>query len=560
MHFRRILLSLLLLVAALNSPAWGAKRYALVVGVKTYRPGQPLPQLAYTENDAHELAKTLEAGGYDVTVMTQTQGRILGKEVFAPLSDYIRDQIAAILDNPFLKPDDLVLVALAGHGVKYDLIDADNPQQKTTRFYFCPADADILKVKSANDITDRNRLIDLGELYAALKTCRAGGKLLLVDACRNDPSKPGNSRLASSTLPALPPPPGGSAAFFSCSENQLAFEDRDLQHGVFFHHVIKGLQGDADTSSASRPADSQITIAELSEHVSASTYDFVRNKYNGARQAPELKGEFRLTIPLIELKTLARVTPVPMQPLPPDPPSVAPQAFTNSIGMKLVPIPSGSFTMGSKDGEDDEKPPHQVTISQAFFMQSTEVTQSQWKSVMGTEPWKGFNYVKEGSSYPATVVSWDDAVEFCQKLSQREGKTYRLPTEAEWEYACRAGTTSAYSFGDDASQLGDYAWYTENAWNIGEKYAHEVGRKRANSWGLHDLHGNVSEWCSDWHGQDYYASSPASDPQGPGSGSSRVLRGGSWLYDAIDARSSDRDDFTPDGRGGGRVGFRVVCE
>ena len=206
MH-RLLTLALIWLVLVGSLPAAG-KRYALVIGVKTYRPGQPLPELPYTENDADGLAAVLKAGGYDVTLMTQTRGRVEGKEVYAPLSDYIRDQLSAILDSPFLKDEDMVLIALAGHGVQYELLD--DAGTKTPKFYFCPADADVAKLKTANEITDRNRLIDLGELYTALNACKAGGKLLLVDACRNDPTKPGVARsLASATLPPLPPPPGG---------------------------------------------------------------------------------------------------------------------------------------------------------------------------------------------------------------------------------------------------------------------------------------------------------------------------------------------------------------
>ena len=145
---------------------------------------------------------------------------------------------------------------------------------------------------------------------------------------------------------------------------------------------------------------------------------------------------------------------------------------------------------------------------------------------MGTEPWWG----KEGPNYPATYVSWNDAVAYCKKLSEKEGKTYRLPTEAEWEYACRAGTKTAWSFGNDEKVLGDYAWYEENADDIGEEYAHQVGLKKPNAFGLYDTHGNVFEWCHDYYEEDYYQQSPTNDPQGPESGSFRVLRGGSWNF------------------------------
>ena len=135
---------------------------------------------------------------------------------------------------------------------------------------------------------------------------------------------------------------------------------------------------------------------------------------------------------------------------------------TKSLGMTFKEIPAGTFLMGSPETEPDrhlDEHQHKVTISKAFYMQTTEVTQGQWKAVMGTEPWKGKPTGKEGPNYAATFVSWNDAVAYCEKLSEKEGKTYRLPTEAEWEYACRAGTQTRWSFGNDEKVLGDYAWY-----------------------------------------------------------------------------------------------------
>ena len=233
------------------------------------------------------------------------------------------------------------------------------------------------------------------------------------------------------------------------------------------------------------------------------------------------------------------------------------------IEMTFKEIPAGTFTMGSPewkaDREDDETQ-HPVTISNPFYMQTTEVTQGQWKAVMGTEPWKGEKYVKEGANYAATYVSWDDAVAYCKKLSEKEGKTYRLPTEAEWEYACRAGTETRWSFGDDEKVLGDYAWYNENAYDIvSERYAHQVGLKKPNAFGLYDMHGNVYEWCHDYFEKDYYKQSPAQDPPGPASGSSRVLRGGSWVYGTRGNRSAFRNRDVAESRNSSN-GFRLVRE
>jgi formylglycine-generating enzyme required for sulfatase activity len=226
------------------------------------------------------------------------------------------------------------------------------------------------------------------------------------------------------------------------------------------------------------------------------------------------------------------------------------KVISNSIGMKLAWIPPGTFQMGSNDSDrDDEKPIHTVKITKGFYMGVYEVTQEQYQKVMGTNP----SYFK-GSNLPVEFVTWNDVVEFCKNLSQKEGKTYRLPTEAEWEYACRAGTTTKFSFGDDESQLGDYAWYDENS---GDK-THSVGEKKPNAWGLYDMHGNVWEWCQDWYGS--YRSGSITDPPGSQTGQGRVLRGGCWTpYLAGQYRVSFRYSGTGirDGRGHG-IGFRVV--
>jgi len=232
--------------------------------------------------------------------------------------------------------------------------------------------------------------------------------------------------------------------------------------------------------------------------------------------------------------------------------------IVNSIGMVLVPIPSGEFMMGSPESEEgrfDPETQHRVTLTKSFHLGRTEVSQGQWKAVMGTTPWQGKARVKEGDDYAATYVNWEDAVEFCRKLSEKEGVEYRLPTEAEWEYACRAGTTTAWSFGDDKSQLGEYAWIKENTYDAGEKYAQIVGQKKPNPWGLYDMHGNVFEWCQDRFGR--YPSGDVTDPVGPASGSFRVSRGGGWSSSARDCRSAYRGGITPSGRSS-LLGFRVL--
>ncbi len=222
---------------------------------------------------------------------------------------------------------------------------------------------------------------------------------------------------------------------------------------------------------------------------------------------------------------------------------------TNSIGMKLILIPPGEFMRGQSEYSQMVK----VRITKGFYMGAYEVTQAQWLKMMYRNPSR---YI--GDNLPVDSVSWEDATEFCRRLSQYEGKTYRLPTEAEWEYACRAGIATRFYFGDGGSQLSHYAWYHENSGNE----SHPVGKKKPNAFGLYDMLGNVWEWCSDWHTWDEgnYSQSPVDDPKGPSTGQYRVIRGGSWHDDAGCYQALARGGSDPDSRfhSNGIGGFRVV--
>jgi formylglycine-generating enzyme required for sulfatase activity len=261
-------------------------------------------------------------------------------------------------------------------------------------------------------------------------------------------------------------------------------------------------------------------------------------------------------------------------------------SIENSIGMTLKLIPAGEFLMGSpdddKDAEIDEKPLHRVRITRPFYLGVYEVTQAQYVAVMGNNP-SWFSAAGEGKDsvagqstdrHPVEQVSSLDAAKFCNKLGEMEGLAalyeidgekvrvpdwnragYRLPTEAEWEYACRANapTVTRYSFGDDAASLGEFAWYE---FNSGLK-THPVGEKRPNGLGLFDMHGNMLEWCWDWHDESYYKESLEDDPRGLDGGSFRVIRGGGWNYDPRGARSALRDWNVPGSRDY-LMGFRVA--
>jgi formylglycine-generating enzyme required for sulfatase activity len=216
-----------------------------------------------------------------------------------------------------------------------------------------------------------------------------------------------------------------------------------------------------------------------------------------------------------------------------------PKELTLDLGggakMELVLIPAGKFLMGSPPTEakrDNDETRHEVTISRPFYMGKYLVTQEQYEKVTGRNPSK-FKDAKN----PVDRVNWDDAQNFCKTLSASTGKIVRLPSEAQWEYACRAGSTTAYGFGDDAETLGDYAWCHVNS----KDTTHPVGQKKPNAWKLYDMHGSLWEWCNDLYDQTYYSESPKVDPPGPEKGNgSHVLRGGSWYVSAWDCRSAYR--------------------
>ena len=240
---------------------------------------------------------------------------------------------------------------------------------------------------------------------------------------------------------------------------------------------------------------------------------------------------------------------------------IEPKFIPTKSGIDMVLIPAGSFAMGGKRGPADEQPVHTVRID-AFLMDKHEMTQAVWELIGKAEALANPAHFK-GGDLPVEQVSWDRAALFCNARSRFEGfkpcynedtavcdfeaDGYRLPTEAEWEYACRAGTTTDYSFGGDVRKLGEAAWIADNA----GKKTHPVGQKKPNPWGLFDMHGNVAEWCNDVFDKDYYRSSPDQNPRGPKDGKEMVLRGGSWKSVADASRSAYRLGETP--------GFSDAC-
>ena len=481
------------------------RKYAILVGVSQYDKNQ-LRNLAFAENDVAEMAEILKQSGFRrVELLTQAEGAKESR--YLPLAKTVRETIRGMLEDR--NKDDLVLIAFAGHGVQF---------KGEKENYFCPMDAVL---------TDRTTLISLTDVYDQLKQSKAGSKLLLVDACRNDPLA-GNARAAadvqlqSLTRPQIPDPPGGVAAFFSCSEGQRAFEDDALKHGVFFHHVILGLKGEARLKK-----QDEVTWDSLVAYVKAEVPDTVKQLMgNTTRQIPENRGDLRGGVTLISFKSpqspTSPTTPSPSNP-PPTSGSGTPINFRwpftadqakmsqeswakalgknvvekNSLGMEFMLIPPGKFTMGSPPDEKDRgkhEDQVEVTLISPFWLGRTEVTQSQWLNVMGQEPWQTKQGVKEGPDYAASFINLRGAQEFIKRLSKLDGVTYRLPTDAEWEWSCRAGTSSRWSFGDNETDIGRYGWVASRN-SKDDTEVHEVGKKLANPFGLSDMHGNVWELC-----------------------------------------------------------------
>jgi formylglycine-generating enzyme required for sulfatase activity len=530
---RRLLPVLLsVMAAALLLPARGdapkGKMYALLVGINRYDHPK-LAKLKYAENDATDLAVVLQRAGYEVTLLTGSAKAAR----LRPTKANIEARLKEVLRRKELRGG-TVLLAFAGHGVQFAGKDDA---------FFCPQDA-----RPFADKTDT--LVSLTAVSAEMDRSFAGVKLMLVDACRNDPASG-----RSIDVDTAPRPPRGIAALFSCSSGERAFETEKLGkgHGVFFHFVLEGLKGKAKNSRGA------VTWHRLAEYVTEQVSEEVpRLIGGGARQTPHEVFEGKGRSPV-----LLAVTNEP------------PREITNSIGMKLVLIPTGKFMMGSPASEKDREPfdkgneeQHEVEITQPFYLGVTEVTQKQYRQVMGTGGGKASVAGMDTNNFPVERVSWEDAQAFLKKLSElpeekKKGRKYRLPTEAEWEYSCRSGAPSdhPFHFGPSLSSTqanfdGNYP-YGGAAKGPWLKRTCAVGSYPANRFGLRDMHGNVWEWCADWYDKDYYKSSPRKDPKGPATGTARVVRGGSWFVNGRYCRAAGRSRIEP-GRRYNDVGFRVA--
>lgn len=548
------LLILLALSSVVPAAEPGGRHWALLIGVNDYA---EIDDLQFCSRDMRSLRDQLIASGFPEEQVFLLHDTAVDARYHLPNRLNIERQLQLVLGRA--AKDDLVLVAFSGHGVHINGTS-----------YLCPSDARLDDPAST--------MISIEVVYRQLEQCPAAQRLFIVDACREDLRLRGEKSLkatadTSALAKSLERPPKGVLVLTSCAAGQLAREDETLKHSVFINYVCEGLSGKADENH-----DGQVSLMELSQYASLETKTHVARSRNEV-QTPVLRGDVQ------EVFELGRARPV------------IGGAFTNFLGMRLVPIPTGEFVMGDSESNSDlsrdfvmlpdkfdnsrEQPAHAVRITRPFYMAAYEVTKGQFAQFVAAEHYrtdaekdgkggwgwiaKRFNFEKkpefswrswgvdQSDDLPVVNVSWYDAQAFCVWLSEKESKVYRLPSEAEWEYACRAGTTTRFYNGNDPERLVEVAHL---AYLLRAKDRHAftcpVGRFQPNAFGLYDMHGNVWEWCSDWYAKDYW-------PTSPPIGISRVMRGGGWDLDPVFCRSAARHHNEPSACLTS-IGFRVVCE
>jgi formylglycine-generating enzyme required for sulfatase activity len=525
---RQISALLVGLVFATLSNVWAQDHYAVLIGVEKYDTST-FRNLEFAGDDAIALSTQFQQLGFKTTVMT-------GESDSAKLQPTTPDKILATITaiGRSCEEEDTFVIALSGHGVQFG--DEDYLPSGVRESYFCPSDADL---------NNKSSLLKISTVVEVMNATKANKKLLLIDACQEqvlstEGQKKGRKLIdLGSVHETRKTTPGGIAILFSCSNKQFSWEHRPLGHSVFSYHLIEYLKGAAESRYYD---EGKLDLSGLVSYVTKSTNDYIIEKnLTPDGQYPVLQGNtnnWRIGNKRVVRKKNKHI---------------------NSLEMEFVYIPQGSFLMGSavdnKRHKHDENQ-HKVTISRSFYLGAHEVTQLQYEKIMKTN----FSYRQDKSKktdtsrLPVERVSWDDAVAFCTRLSEHPdevnaNRRYRLPTEAEWEYACRAGTTTTFNWGDNENLRDEFAWTNSNA----RYHTHNVGLKKPNRWGLFDMHGNVFEWCADWYDVDY-GDKPLIDPKGPSIGTERVLRGGCWdVLETSAGRWKNETTYR-----NGFVGFRVV--
>jgi len=498
--------SVFLLIFLMVPNAYAGK-YALVIGNGSYR-HPSISALATPVNDANVMSETLKSLGFSVKKET---------DVSKP------DMKKAIRDfGTRLSPGETALFYFSGHGAQ---AEGSN--------YLIPIGADI---QSEDEISDQS--IPAEMVLEKMKTARSAVNIIILDACSNNPFK-GFKSLKEGLAPMSAVK--GSFIAYATAPGTVAWTGSGST-SIYTDYLVKTMKIPG------------LKIEDVFKRVREAVISETGDKQIPWEASSLTGGDF----------FFAGGNPPP----PPIPvPVTDSKRFTNSIGQEFVYIEPGTFMMGSPEnepGRDSDENQHRVTLTKGFYMQTTEVTQGQWKKIMGNNP---SDFKECGDNCPVEKVSWEYAQEFIKKLSRKEGKEYRLPTEAEWEYAARAGTQTVYHWGNqaDCSRM-----MFENDPGSSEIKCVDYVKGRgltpdstapvksypANPWGLYDMHGNVWEWCQYRYGA--YPADAVTDPAGPSSGSDRVNRGGGWDGGADYCRSDNRDGNDPGGRYYD-LGFRVLA-
>ncbi|MCE1225570.1 MAG: SUMF1/EgtB/PvdO family nonheme iron enzyme [Geobacteraceae bacterium] len=555
------------------------RRVALVVGDGTYKHPDSMPRLSNPTNDADDIAAALRQFGFDVVAKKN-----LGKEEMEnAIADFGRRSANS----------DAALFYYAGHGL-----------QVKGRNYLVPVDA---KIDTEAQVPYRS--VDVNQLLDEMENSRSRVNIVMLDACRNNQISGSFRSGATRGLAAPTSSPKGTVIVYATDPGNVA-ADGSGRNGLFTAGLLTAFKGDdlslfgvltkaseevelatgqKQTPYINGPAtvqknfsfvpvqSQQVAMAprpqqppakvEPPPQRSTSLDDMMADSLAAERTKTERTEKIKADVAKyrkiiasrLELKQAAWDALVSSYPEARGVPVGSVGRLLEALGMgnladsttgmKFVVVPEGCFQMGDSkgNGSSDEKPVHQVCLD-AFSIGKYEVTQGQWKKVMGGNP---SEFVSCGDNCPVEQVSWNDVQQFISRLNSQSSTNYRLPTEAEWEYACRAGGTEEYCGSNDINAV---AWCSDNSGS----QTHSVGQKQANGWGIHDMSGNVWEWVQDWYNKSYYVSSPQSNPQGPSSGSYRVVRGGSWARSTDYVRASARNPGSP----GGRIdftGFRLVA-
>ncbi|WP_339138637.1 MAG: SUMF1/EgtB/PvdO family nonheme iron enzyme [Candidatus Electrothrix sp. GW3-4] len=529
----------ILLVLAITVPVQAASPYgdfhALVIGIEKY---QHLTPLKTPIADAKAVAGLLkEQYGFTVQLVLNPDRDQLEKAVYD-------------LRRTMTGEEDSLLIYYAGHGFLDKTTGVDYWQpvnaQRNSELYWVPT----------SRITDTLRAIRVRHVLVVADSCYSGS--LLRDSGAKLAAGMSRDRFLQRMLQRR------SRTALTSGGEEPVLDSGGSGHSVFawvFLEVLRKnrelLEGDSLFDLIKRPVALKADqtplygdIRKAGQDVEQGDFIFVPKVLQNQTEPPLLvqaekrgRGDFarRGNNGQSVGQRSGKVEPVRF--------SVPQQGDTITdpiTDMEFVSIPKGCFQMGSnKSGYDDEKPVHEVCVD-GFWMGKYEVTQGQWQKIMGENPAK----FKKGDKYPVEQVSWEDVQGGIAELNNKSGRKYRLPTEAEWEYAARAGTAYKYSGGDNSDAV---AWYYGNSGDS----TRPVGEKKANTFGLYDMSGNVCEWCGDWYANDYYGTIPKDNPTGPSSGSFRVVRGGSWNFGPESVRSAYRNRYMPDDYGP-NLGFRLV--